>query len=227
MKIPAFLTIVVLCVGVPLVAVSSVTGYEPEGFDELDKQKGTFKTTLVRPDADFSRYTKIQPRAVALEIHNPAGANDFSTGRLLAKRAKESIVPEYDEVVEFKRIVGDVLVAEISENTDLEVVDSAGPDTLILQPVITEAVFSSSSKNKSEDGRELPELEQGVIVFDLLDGETGTIVARFEEKRRSKPPKGTEKTTGLWPNLESWAERAAVDLLHELQRFEGSGRKNS
>jgi len=176
----------------------------------------------VRPDADFARYTKIQPRAVALVIRGGGAANEFTTGRLLTKREKETVIPEQDEVVEFKRVVGETLAAEIASETDLEVVDSAGPGTLILQPMITDVVFTSSSKNKNEDGRELPELDQGTVVFDLIDAESGEIVARLGEKRRCKPPKGDKKSTGLWPNLKYWTESVAVDLCRELKRIEGS-----
>ncbi len=55
-------------------AAGPVAGYEPEGSDELDKQKGTFKTTLVRPDADFSRWrTKIQPNGRAGDLRRGRG----------------------------------------------------------------------------------------------------------------------------------------------------------
>ena len=203
------------------------TGYEPDGFAELDKQKGTVKTPLVRPDADFTRDTKIQPRTVALVIRGGGGENEFTTGRLLSKRQKEPVIPAEGEVAEFKRIVAETLASEIERETDLQVVDSAGLDTLILQPVITDTVFTSSSKNKTEDGRELPELDQGTIVFDLIDAESGKIVARLGEKRRCKPPKSERKTTGLWPNLEYWTECVAVDLCDELQRLEGAGSTTS
>lgn len=196
-------------------------GYEPEGFDELDKQKGLFKTTLVKPDADFSRYTQIQTRTVAVVIRGGGAGNEFTTGRLLTKREKEPVVPAEDEVATFKRIVGEVLETEIEKMTDLEVVDSSGPNTLILQPVITDTVFTSSSKNKSEDGREFPALEQGTIVFDLIDGESGLIVARMAERKRNKPPKGAESAKGAWPNLAYWAEVAADELCQELQRVGG------
>ena len=227
MRKTVVMTIVGLGLGAPLLAMTLTAGYEPAGLDDLHKEKGAFKTTLVRPDADLASYTKIQPMTVALLMRDPGAANEFSTGRLLAKREKESVIPQFDEVVEFKRIVGEVLASEIAENTDLEVVDSAGPSTLILQPMITDVIFSSSSKNRSEDGRELPVLDEGVIVFDLIDGETGTIVARFGEKRRCKPPKGAERSSGLWPNLEHWAELAAADLCRELHRFEEDGSKTS
>jgi len=212
---------VVLMSSLGAAAAGVSIGYEPEGFDELDKQKGIFKTTLVKPDADFSRYTQIQPRTVAVVIRGGGAGNEFTTGRLLTKREKAPVVPAEDEVVTFKRIVGEVLATEIEEKTDLEVVDSAGPNTLILQPVITDTVFTSSSKNKSDDGREFPELDQGTIVFDLIDGESGLIVARMAERKRSKPPKGAEPVKGAWPNLAYWAEVAADELCQELQRVGG------
>ena len=215
------LLLVLTCsVGVAM-AANFATGYEPDGFDELDKQKGTFKTTLVRPDLELSRYTEFQVRTVALVIRDPASANQFSTGRVLVKREKESLVPEFEDVVEFKRIFAEALASELTSSTELEQVESPSPSTLILQPVVTEVLISSSSKNKDADGRELPELKQGTIVFDLIDGQSGKILARFGEKRRCKPPKGAEKATGLWPNLEYWAGCAAADLSQELQRIAG------
>jgi hypothetical protein len=158
---------------------------------------------------------------VALVIRDPGAANQFSTGRLLAKRDKESVIPEYDEVVEFKRIVGDTLAGQLAQNLDLDVVDNADPDTLILQPVVTEVEITTSSKNISDDGHELPELQEATIVFDLMDGETGEILARFAEKKRNRPPKDERVTTGLWPNLPFWVRTAAVDLCEELRLVRG------
>ena len=202
-----------------ILAKSLDTGYEPEGLDELAKQKGIFKTTLINPEADFPRYTEYQMRQIVVVVVNPgAQALDNSTGRLLGGRERESVIPEYDEVVEFKRIVGEVIAAKLAQSTALEPAVDTGPNTLVLQPIITDAVFTSSSKNKSEDGRELPTLSQGTIVFDLIDGDTGSIVARLAERVRCKPPKGTESTSGAWPNLAYWTECAAADLARELER---------
>lgn len=198
-------------------ARSFETGYQPEGIDELKKQKGVFSTVLVHPDTDFSEFSRIRIQSVALVIRDPAAANQFDTGRLLKKREKESVIPEYDEVIEFKRIVKETVAGKVAEDLDLEVVDDAGPGTLIVQPVVTDVEISSSSKNTSEDGRELPLLDEGVIVFDLMDGETGRILARFAEKKRNKPPKSERKTEGVWPNLPHWADAVASDLCEELR----------
>lgn len=48
MKRVALAAVVTTCVAVSGVAKNLDTGYEPKGLDELTKQKGIFKTTLVR-----------------------------------------------------------------------------------------------------------------------------------------------------------------------------------
>jgi hypothetical protein len=213
-----------------ILAASSVsaknydTGYEPEGLDELKKmKKSVFTTVLVRPEVDFSRYERIQPQTVALVIRDPSSVNQFSTGRLISKRENENVIPEYQEVVEFQQIVGTIIAESLSEELDLEVVDTAGPGTLILKPVVTDVEIDSSSRNTAEDGRELPQLDEGVIVFDLMDGETGEILARFAENRRNRPPKAERKSEGVWPNLAYWAESVAADLCAEFSKLKGGG----
>jgi hypothetical protein len=199
-------------------AKSIETGYELPGEDQLEKAKGLFKTTLIQPDADFKRYNEIQQRPVMLVVQAPS-SEEFSTGRLTARRVTRTVIPEYDEVVEFKRIVGDAIADAIERHTDLELLDTPGPSTLVVQPVVTEVEISSSAKNRREDGHEFPELDEGTIVFDLIDGETGRILARLAENRRCKAPKGVELENGAWPVLSFCADRAAADLIHELQRL--------
>jgi len=216
--------VMVLAAGSAFAMSFDAAGYEPAGLDELDKRKGGFKTTLVNPGVDFSRYTKIHQRKVVLVIDTSGKAvNDFETGRLFTKRERETVVPEFDEIVEFKRIVSDAITEELGHLDGVDQVESEGPGTLIIQPVITEVEISSSSKNRSSEGRELPVLKEGMIVFDLLDAESGEIVARFAESRRCKAPKGAKKAAGAWPNLPFWAEGAAADLRQELAREQIAG----
>jgi hypothetical protein len=216
------LFLVVITISGVVAARSIETGYQPVGLEELKKQKGGFSTVLAHPEADLSRYTKIRPQTVALVISDPAAANQFSTGRLHTKRERENVIPLYNEVVEFKQIFGEALAGRIANDLDLELVDTAGAGTLILQPIVTNVEITTSSKNTTEDGHELPQLNEGTVVFDLMDGETGRILARFAEKRRNRPPKDKRETMGLWPNLPYWAEAVAADLCQELQRM-GSG----
>lgn len=201
-------------------ARSLETGYELPGLDDLKKEKGVFKTTLIQPGADFSRFDGFHQRTVVLVVESPASGAQFSTGRLISDQ-DEVVIPKTDEVVEFKRIIGDAVADELARATGLEQVDNAGPGTLIVQAAVTDVDLSSSAKNRAEDGHEYPELQRGTIVFDLIDGESGRVVARFAERRRCKPPKDAEPETGAWPNLTHFANQAAADLGRELERIYG------
>jgi hypothetical protein len=200
------------------------TGYEPVGLDALKKQKGVFKTTLIHPEVDFSRFAGFQQQTVGLFVQDPGAGGGYSTGRLTS-RERELVIPEYDEVVEFKRIIGEALAEELVRMTHLEPVDQAGPGTLILQATVTDAKFSVSSTKRDENGDQHTELDEGVILIDFIDAETGKIVARFADRRKCKAPKGVKPEPGAWPNLARWAHEAASDLGQELNRVQAGSRR--
>ncbi len=215
--------LVVLTAGMGL-ARSFDTGYEPDGLDELEKQKGLFKTSLVDPDADLSRYTKIYPKKVMLVVRDPGPQNQqAATGSLLGKSSGGGVMPEWEELAELKQIINDAIVAGLGRGTALELVNVAGPGTLVLRAAVTDVVCDESSKIKTEDGEPAMTVSQGTIVFDLIDGETGVIQARFGERRKCRAAKGADPAVeGPWPNVASWAALATADLCEELERFIGS-----
>ncbi len=213
------------------VAKSLDTGYEPEGLDGLAKQKGTFKTTLVRPDADFSHYTKINPRQVMLVIRNPGQqALDQPTGRLIDSGGRGGVMPDWEDIAELKEIIDDTIATELSCISGLELADNAGPETLVLRAAVIDAVFDKTTKIRTPDGEPAVVLTQGTIVFDLIDGETGVIQARMGERRRCKPSKNASSSTdstGLWPCAGAWTEHAVTDLCQELKRVRSGASSQS
>jgi len=211
--------VAVLIAGVGL-AKNLDTGYEPEGLDELVAQKGLFKTTMIRPGADLSRYTKLYPKKVMLVIRDSGPkAEQPATGSLLGKRSGGGVMPEWQEIEQLKRTINDALVAELGQSSNLELVHADGPGTLVLRSAVTEIVCDESSKNKTVDGDPVLMLSQGTIVFDLIDGETGLIQARMGERRKCRSPKGEKPQPVAWPNVAHWAEDAATDLCSELIRL--------
>ena len=104
---------VLLIVGVMLIAGLTMAkkinlGYEPEGFDELAKEKGVFKTTLIRPDADFSKYTKLNPRKVMLVVRESVPeSGEKETGSLIGSRSRTIVMPEFEQLARLKEIIGE------------------------------------------------------------------------------------------------------------------------
>jgi len=196
------------------------TGYEPVGLDDLVKRKGVFKTTLVSPGADFSRYSSINQRAVKLTIRDPGPVDQGrQTGTNLAPRGRGGVMPGWAEITQLKEILDQAIAAELERSAGVELVDDAGPKTLVLRAAVTDIVCDETTKIKTEDGDPVLVVSQGNIVFDLIDGETGVILARFGERRRCQRPRGTEEPADAWPLAEAWAGAAAADLCRELERL--------
>jgi len=227
MKKGLLLILLTACVAGIGFAKSLDTGYEPEGLDELAKQKGVFKTTLVRPDADFSRYTKLHPRKVMLVVRDPGPqTTEKETGSLIGSRNRGGVMLEYEDLAELKEVINETIVTELSSNSELELVHDSGPETLVLRAAVTDVVFDETSKIKTADGESAPVLSQGTIVFDLIDGETGVIQARVGERRKCRPPKGGDSVDvnlGSWSSAAGWAQLAVSDLCQELKRVRGEG----
>ena len=215
---------VLLIVGVMLIAGLTMAkkinlSYEPEGFDELAKEKGVFKTTLIRPDADFSRYTKLNPRKVMLVVRESVPeSGEKETGSLIGSRSRTIVMPDFEELSRLKEIIGESIDTQLENCTDCVLVHDSGPGTLVLRTAVTDVLFDEVSGSKSSNGEPVPILKQGTIVFDLIDGETGVIQARFGERRKCEPAKASEITES-WPNVVDWAELAAADLGRELERM--------
>ena len=51
-------------------AAGAIRGSELEGLDQLTKERGLFKKTLINPDTDFSRYSKLYPMTAKLQFRS-------------------------------------------------------------------------------------------------------------------------------------------------------------
>jgi hypothetical protein len=195
---------------------------EPPGIDELVKVKGKheFKKTRIRPETDFSRYTKLRAETVALTVQDP-GKYEEPTGSLVGQGSGGGIMPAYEDLTKLKQILNEAIVAGLDANAEFELTDTAEPGTLLVRASVKEALCDETLRIKTAAGEPSPVLEEATIVFDLIDAETGVIVARFEERRKNKKPKGASVSdaAGPWPWAAMWAETAAGDLCRELERI--------
>jgi hypothetical protein len=193
-----------------------------EGLDALEKQKGVFKTTLINPDAEFSSYSKLCPKRVLLQFRSEGPPQDEKiAGSLVRKKSRSAAIPEGDDLETFRQIITEAFVSELGSCELIEMVDQGGPETLFVRATVTDIVTDIASKSGKSGKNPKPYSVRGDIAFDLIDGETGAILARVGEYRKSKkagdsvtlPDAGPE-----WVNIWVWAEQAAADLHQELER---------
>ena len=198
------------------------SGYGPEGLDELKKQKGLFKTTLINPNAEFSSYSKLCPKRVLLQFRGPGVAQDeATTGSMVRKRSRDVELPEGEDLETFRQIITDAFVGELGSCELIELVEEGGPETLFVRATVTDIVTDIASKSAKGGKNPKPFKVQGEISFDLIDAETGFLLARVGESRKSRkagdsvmpPDAGPE-----WVNIWVWAAQAAADLRQELER---------
>jgi hypothetical protein len=200
----------------------------PEALDGLTKQKGTFKTTLIRPDTDLSRYGKVYPKRVLLQFRGPRPAQDEATaGSMVRKRNRGTTIPNGEDLATFRQIITDVFVSELGSCELFELVNEVGPGTLLVRVTVMDIVTDIASKSSKTDKNQNSFSVQGTIVFDLIDAETGVVQARFGERRKSR--KGGDSAASpdvgvQWVNIWTWAEQATEDFHQELERVLNEGR---
>lgn len=202
------------------------SGSGPEGIDELTKQKGLFKTTLVNPDADFSKYSKLYLRNVRLGFRSGnSGQSEAVAGSMVRKKSGGE-VPDGEDMARIAAIINDALAIELGQSDGFEVVESPGPNTLVLTAQVTDIVCRNTKK--PEDPTEMPKplSAQGTIIFNLIDAETGVIQASVSERRKSRHDKDADPAGDVdlrWVDVSVWAEDAASDLRAELERVQSEG----
>jgi hypothetical protein len=194
----------------------------PDGLDELTQEKGLFKTTLINPGVDFSSYSKICPKRVLLQFRGSGPPQDEAiAGSLVRKRSRGPAVPEGEDLETFRQIITDAFESELGSCELIEMVEEAGPETLFVRTTVTDIVTDIASKSGKSAKKPKPFSVQGDIAFDLIDAETGIVLARMGESRKCRkadesvqpPDAGAE-----WVNIWFWAEQAAADLRQELER---------
>jgi hypothetical protein len=218
MKRTALVYLVLALVGGFGLAWSSSSGSGPEGLDELEKQKGEFKTTLIHPEADFAGYRKLCPKRGLLQFRGPGPAQDEkTTGSLVRRKSSGPPIPEGEDLEAFREVISDAFVSELGSCELFELVEGAGPETLYVRVMIADIVTDIASKSGKSDK---PFFAQGTIIFDLIDAETGIIQARFSEHSKSRKVKDSAppEAGAQWVSIWNWAEQAVTELRQELTR---------
>lgn len=220
------LCLVAICLVLVVVAgaqqpppAAEVTGQE----DLVEKRSGAWDELWVRPEADLASYTKLYAWDPVFQFRDVEATN--ATSIALARGAEDAyrIPPEDKET--FEQVVTDTVLEELARSKRFELVDTVGPDTLILRAAVLD-IISRVPPNATRQGNiHLTAVGEATFVFELIDAETGVIQARISDRRLIQPAHRMFEVNALpanastvWMDVERWARDQARDLRKALDK---------
>ena len=200
-------------------AATEVTGEEAL----VEKKSGTWDELWVHPEADFASYSRLYAWDPVFQFRDVEGAN--ATSIALARGAEDAyrIPPEDKE--KFEQIVTETVLEELARSKRFELVDTVGPDTLILRVAVLD-IISRVPPNATRRGNiHLTAVGEATFVFELIDAETGVIQARISDRHLIQPPHRMFEVSALpanaatiWMDVERWARDQARELRKALDK---------
>jgi hypothetical protein len=200
---------------------------EVTGGDDLVKQKGYFRETWVHPDADITRYNKLYFWQAMFQFREGGETRGGGTSlSALRSEGPYAVAPEARD--KFKKIVLDALVEELQRSKQFEVVDTVGPETLILRAGVLDITSDVPPAARHVDAY-LSSVGEGTFVVQMIDAKSGVIQATVGERRKIQPPAGAvgkrATTASVWGDVEQWAHAVAADFRRELDKAKKKAEK--
>ena len=193
------------------------------GSDDLVKEKGPWQGTWVRPDTDFSKYSKLY-MWVSLFKFREGGATSRGTTIQMSRGDSGPYAVNEESREKFKQVVSEAVVKELGRSKLFEVTDTVGPGTLLVRGAVLDIV-SDVPPHLSGGGIHLSSVGQATMVFELIDAETGVIQARVAERRNIQPDVRMNQvnaapvnSASVWNDVKQWAGDEARALRKALEK---------
>ena len=223
---PWFLVIALTCV---LGANAQESG-DSDSFEErwghLEKGKSGFRETWVNPKADLSRYESLYLWEAEFEYRDVGPAQRTRT-TVMNTRQREFGISEEGRTA-FEKAVAEAFVKEIQKAKNLRVSDEMGPHTLIMRGAVLDIVSLVPPEYAGRGDVYLASIGEATLVVELIDADTGEIVAAVSERRRIESGTGQIDRFSMSANratviaeVRRWASRAASKLRKELDKAIG------
>ena len=194
------------------------------GDDELVKQKGPWEGTWVHPGADISKYTKLYMWESVFQFREGGATSSGTTMQMMRGDQSGPYAVTEESKEKFKEVVSEAFVKELSHSKMFEVVDTIGPGTLAVRGAVMDIV-SFVPPRLSGGGVHLASVGQATMVFELIDAETGVIMARVAERRNIQPDSRMNQVNAaptnsstVWNDVKRWAGDEAKSLRKGLEK---------
>lgn len=185
--------------------------------NELVKvSKGVFKETWVNPTADLTKYTKIMiadgefefrdvKKGPSLSGYSRSSQNDFWVSDKDKARATE--------------MISEVFGQEIAKTKSFEIVNTAGPDVLVLRGGLKDIVSHVPPQMMGPGESYISKIGTATVVIEAVDSTTGEVI--FNASERSKIQRGFNdlvEANSVQVNAEirRWTRKVASKLVKGL-----------
>ena len=193
---------------------------EVEGAADLEKVERTrFRETYVNTAADFTTYNKLYLGDAYFDYRDVGPARRYrSFGGSSSKTAFG--ITESDRK-RFEDMVDKAFTKELSKAKRFEIVDTLGPGTIYMRGALVDIVSRVPSEFVGMSEVYLASVGEATLVMELLDGQTGEVLARIAERGRIGHRSGGSampaNSVTINADVKRWAAQAARNLRKELE----------
>ena len=194
---------------------------------ELEKVKAAFRETWVHPDADFTQYDKLYLWEAQFEYRD-VGPARRTRSTMMSTRNREFGISDADRE-KFEQVVSESFVKEIQRGKKFELVDEVGPGTIIVRGAALDIISKVPPEMVGRSDIYLSSIGEATLVLELLDAQTGDVLAVVAERRALQSRGGqiefsvpTNSATVL-AEVRRWARSGASKLRSELDKAIAEG----
>ena len=189
----------------------------------LEKAKSGFRETWVNPNADFGQYSKLYLWGAIFEYRDVGPAERTRSTLSRSNKREFGIAPE--DRVKFEETVSEIFLKELGKIKELEIVQDIGPDTIIMRGGFLDIISRVPPETVGRTDVYLATFGEATFVVELIDAETGDILAVASERRKIEQPGGqinnmTMRTSSVTvlAEVRRWAQRTASKLRSEIDK---------
>ncbi len=197
---------------------------QPSGaaWDGLVEVEGRGNTRVwVMPGMDMSTYTSMRLEGAGIHFRP---VKRQSSAAIRSGRVQEFPVTEANQE-SLRTMAQEIFPEELARTTRFEVVDSDGPDTIIVKGALLDVVSRVPTQQAGRRNTLTSVFGEATLVIEFIDSESGAVIARAVERRAAQAPGGQMRDANTVTAraearrlMRSWAARlrAVLDEADEI-----------
>jgi hypothetical protein len=183
-----------------------------DGLVRIDNSR--FRNAWIDPDVDLTQYNKVMPGGAEFQFRSVQKVSSMA-----ARRSNESEFWMSDSTKErLVETVSEVFAEELQRSEHFEVVDEAGPETLIIVGAMHDIVSRVPPDIVGRGDIFLSSVGEATLIIEISDSLSGEVIFRAVERRAAERVGGATRSNSAtnWGEVRRLARRWATSLREGL-----------